>query len=163
MAADLALVVGNVASGFLATLTKTPLTTSSIAKNMVVFITIGSFLGMALLLVVYGYWKDDQDRKKMPHTSAYARRAELGMTKKSDLQATTGGDAIVSPSSVRLGRRPRSPDKLRSEGSSSSSSSASGDELDWGSEGEEGEIDITPTASPRQQQVRKDSLAQTAT
>lgn len=36
---------------------QTPLSLSVLSKNMVVFITIGAFLGMTALLVLYGYWK----------------------------------------------------------------------------------------------------------
>lgn len=146
MAADLALVVGSVAEGFLSTLTRTPLTASTLAKNMVVFITMGSFLGMALLLVVYGYWKDEQDRRKAPPKPGRGKRP-LGATQKTHgIEASGKGTLCVSPADVSPVQSPRSTGSPRSHSSSSSSSSPfpSGDELEWGSGGEASEIEQTP-------------------
>ena len=51
MTADLALVSGNIAGSFVSTLTSTPLTLDTLAQNIVVFVTIGSFLGLMLVMV----------------------------------------------------------------------------------------------------------------
>ena len=51
MYADLALVTGNVALGFVRTLTQTPLNAYTLAQNIVVFVAIGSFLGLIMVMV----------------------------------------------------------------------------------------------------------------
>lgn len=61
--ADLALIVGTVGGSFIDTF-NTPLSAAILAKNATVFIAIGSFLSLTLLLVIYGSVKDAQDKKR---------------------------------------------------------------------------------------------------